>query len=56
MYFENCTTLLSYILTLKNGILQYIFHTLQWYLRCQSKFRLHLSPTLINVNKFVSLN
>ena len=25
-------------------------------LRCQRKFRLHLSPTLIHFNKFVSLN
>ena len=35
---------------------QYIFYTLQWHLRCQSKCRLHLSPTLIHLNKFVSLN
>ena len=37
-------------------MLQYIFCALQWLLRCQSKFRLHLSPTLIHFNKFVSLN
>ena len=37
-------------------MLQYIFHTLQWHLRCQSKFRLHLSPTLIQQVCFFKLN
>ena len=32
------------------------FVLLQWHLRCQSKFRLHLSPTLIHFNFFVTLN
>ena len=37
-------------------MLQNIFYTFQWHLRCQSKFKLNLSPTFIHFNKFVSLN
>ena len=36
--------------------IQYVSFTSQCHLRYQSKFRLHLSPTLIHFNQFASLN